>query len=68
MDGPDWMEVLEFAAKQPEKARDIMQKHKFILDDLNEPWQKLAFTFYSMLVETGQKAEKIIEEAKEETP
>ena len=65
MNEPDWKAVLEFAAEQPEDARTIMRRNGFILDNLKEPWQKLAFTLYSMLVEVAVKAEAILEEIQE---
>ena len=46
---------------------DLMRRNGLKLDDLNDPMQKLAFTFYSEIGELSYKADVVIEEY-EETP
>ena len=51
---PSRKELIAFAqwaaSKQPE-AVEIIRKHGFIFDNLDDKWQKLAFSFYSDLSE-----------------
>lgn len=59
-------EELENLAKwaqtlQPE-ALAIMRREGFVLDDLNDRWQKLAFTLYSSLCELESKSRYLFEE------
>ena len=62
---PTYEELEAFAKwaqqKQPE-ALAIMEKHRFILDNLDDPMQKLAFTFYTSLVEIEMKARHMFED------
>jgi len=46
---------------QPNAIR-IMRENGLKIDDLNDPMQKLAFTFYSNLCEIEQKARQLFEE------
>ena len=64
---PDWKAVLEFAAKKPGEAANIIRREGLALENLDDLWQKLAFTLYSMLVEVGVKTEAILEEIREES-
>ncbi len=60
------MAVLEFAvAKQPE-AIGIMRQNDYKFDNLDDLWQKLAFTFYSTLCEVADKAEVALDALKEQ--
>ena len=63
---PDMLEGLEEVAKQPDKAVEIMKREGFVIDNLEDRWQKLAFTFYTMLVESSGNAKALIEKAAEE--
>jgi len=47
---------------QPNAIR-IMRENGLKLDNLNDPMQKLAFTFYSDLCEIEQKARQLFEES-----
>ena len=51
-----WAQTLQL------KSLKIMELHNIVIDDLNDPMQKLAFTFYSELCEIEQKARRILEE------
>jgi hypothetical protein len=41
---------------------DLMRRNNLKLDDLNDPMQKLAFTFFSEIGELSHKADMVIEE------
>lgn len=61
-------EVLVRASKRPKEARDVMDRHGFILTNLDDRWQKLVFSLYSMLVEAALDADNAmveIEQSKE---
>jgi len=58
-------EVCKNVMARPEKAQEIMRKNKLAIDDLDDPMQKLAFTFYSMMVGSAAEAERVLERAKE---
>jgi hypothetical protein len=47
---------------KPKKMQKIMRKHKFVIDNLEDRWQKLAFTFYTEIVETDCRLKKLVEE------
>lgn len=51
-----WVQTLQPAAVE------IMLREKMRFTDLEDPWQKLAFTFYSDLCEAHFKAEQLFEE------
>ena len=54
-----WVHTLQPAAVE------IMLHEKMGFTDLNDPWQKLAFTFYNNLCEAHCKAEQLFEEDEE---
>ena len=62
---PSYGELVDFARKaqkkQPE-ALEIMQRHNLVLDDLNDPMQKLAFAFYTDLVELERDVRWLFDE------
>ena len=60
---PDLREVCDEVIKAPKEAAAIMEREGFVIDNLTNPWQKLAFTFYSMLVDNASKAEAAIAKA-----
>ena len=45
---------------RPKKARDKMEANDYAFTDFNDRWQKLAFTFYSMLVEYALEADNLL--------
>ena len=62
---PTYKELADFAkwAQQVQKnAIAIMRKNNLKIDDLNDPMQKLAFTFYSDLCEIAHKAEHLFKD------
>ena len=65
---PTYKELVDFARwaqkKQPE-ALEIMRKHKIVIDDLDDPMQKLAFSLYIDLVEIESKARNMFEDDEE---
>jgi len=53
--------VCKKAAARQSQALDKMEKHNIVIDDLDNIHQKAAFTFYSMLVQTRQEIEAVLE-------
>lgn len=49
--------ALEKAVEMPANCRRIMAEQGLIIDDLNDPIKKLAFTFYSEIVELANLAQ-----------
>jgi hypothetical protein len=45
-----------------------MQREGFVIDDLDDRWQKLAFTLYTKLVQNATEADAAIAKAKGEQP
>jgi chromosome segregation ATPase len=41
-----------------EEARDIMRREGFVIDDLDDRWQKLCFTLYNLLIEIAGRVER----------
>jgi len=62
---PTYEELLAFTkwaqTLQPEALR-IMQENNFVIDNLKDPMQKLAFSFYSDLCEIEMKARHLLED------
>jgi hypothetical protein len=44
------------------EAQGIMRREGFVLDNLQDRWQKLAFTLYTMLAEQATDAKEWVEE------
>jgi hypothetical protein len=65
---PDMYDEMNRASLQPARAQELMRQNGLKIDDLDDPMQKLAFTFYSMLVEAAHRAETIIESVQGEQP
>ena len=64
-DKPTYKELEEFArwaqSLQPH-AVEIMRSNNMVLDDLKDPFQKLAFTFYTDLCEIEKKVRQMFED------
>jgi hypothetical protein len=62
---PTYKELAEFAKWaqhfQPDALR-IMDENHLVIDNLHDPMQKLAFTFYTNLVEIAKKSEGLFVE------
>lgn len=70
-EGPSYEELEKFvlwAGEFQPKALAICQKHKFVFDDLDDPWQKLAFTFYSDLCKINSRSRQLFEDVCKEPP
>lgn len=65
MQKPTYEELVEFAryaqSLQP-MAVEIMRKHGLKIDDLSDPMQKLAFTFYTDLCDIENRVRQMFEE------
>lgn len=59
-------EALGKCAAKPNAMQEIMRKHNLKIDDLADPMQKLAFTFYTELCESAHEAQAILDAMKEE--
>ena len=46
----------------PREALTICRKRRFVFDKRGGRWEKLAFTFYCLMVERAQSAERILNE------
>lgn len=62
---PTHGELLDFAkwaqTIQP-RALAYIQKEGFVFDNLDDPWQKLAFSLYTDLCEIESRARHLLEE------
>ena len=47
-------------SEAPTRMQAIMRREGLKLDDLNDPMQKLAFTFYTELCERASKADELL--------
>lgn len=52
--------VCKKAITFPAEAQEIMRKNNLPIDDLDNPYQKLAFTFYSTIAEYAGEVERMI--------
>jgi hypothetical protein len=62
----DLVQFVRWAQSLHPAAVRIMREHNMVLDDLNEPMQKLAFTFYTDLCEIECKVRHLLEEDEEQ--
>ena len=60
---PYMLEACWGTSKAPKEAVAIMKREGFVIDNLDDRWQKLAFTLYSMLVNNASMAEHAIAKA-----
>ena len=63
---PDLLALAELAEAKPKEVQAIMEEHDFVIDDLDDRWQKFAFTLYNMLVALACRSEVAIAKAKGE--
>jgi hypothetical protein len=62
---PTYKELAEFARwsqKFWREGLDIQRKHNIVIDNLDDPMQKLAFTYYMNLCEIAKKSEQLFED------
>lgn len=55
-------EVLEKVVQRPVECQEIMRKNDLKIDNLEDKMQKLAFTFYTDLVDLSQQAEQALKD------
>lgn len=48
--------------EQVELEQEMMRVNGFVIDDLDDRWQKLVFTLYTDIAALSSEAEQIIEE------
>jgi len=44
------------ANRKQTKTRNMLQRHGFVFSDLDDRWQKLAFSLYNIIIEIDEKA------------
>ena len=52
---------LEIVKGKVEQEKLMMERNGFVIDNLDDRWQKLAFTLYSEIVGLSTQAEQILE-------
>jgi len=57
---------LEIVRDKVVQEQLMMKRNGFVIDNLNDRWQKLAFTLYSEIVGLSTQAEHILEYLEEE--
>ncbi|HUW11165.1 MAG TPA: hypothetical protein VM537_15655 [Anaerolineae bacterium] len=64
---PDLLGACELAANRPSEVQAMMRREGFVIDDLEDRWQKLAFTLYTYLAENATQAQAAIDKAEGKT-
>lgn len=59
-------EFLQKVVKQIQEEKLKVESNDFVFDNLDDPWQKLAFTFYTDIAALSTEAEQILEYLQEE--
>lgn len=57
---PEYDELARLIASKPAEVRSIMERHGFVIDNLDDRWQKFAFTLYTIIIEMAEKSNDII--------
>jgi len=57
---------LEKVRAQADREVEVMRANGFVIDNLDEPWQKLAFTLYTDIAALSTEAKQILEHLEEE--
>ena len=60
---PDLLAACELAANRPAEVQAMMRRERFVIDNLEDRWQKFAFTLYTMLVGNATQAQAAIDKA-----
>ena len=55
------MKFVEAVSTKMDKEIAMMRQHEFVFDDLDNRWQKLAFTLYTDIAQMSTEAEQILE-------
>ena len=63
---PGMLDLCRMVADAPGTARFIMRTEGMAFDNLDDPWQKLAFTFYNIMVNDGYRADMVIRRSRGE--
>jgi hypothetical protein len=56
---------LEKVKNQIEQDKEKLEKNGFVIDNLDDQWQKLAFTLYTDIMALSTEAEQILDYLKE---
>jgi len=62
----DLLEACETAAGRPDEVQAMMRREGFVIDDLDDRWQKFAFTLYTMIAADAAQAAAAIAQASDE--
>ncbi|MCP6720475.1 MAG: hypothetical protein KJI72_04130 [Patescibacteria group bacterium] len=62
---PDLLDVCKKTIARPEEVQRIMRANNLKIDNMDDPYQGLAFTLYTMLVESANEAEAAIAKVEE---
>ena len=57
---PEMYDVCETVAGRTDEVQVMMEREGFVIDDLDDRWQKFAFTLYSILAHDAAQAERAI--------
>jgi hypothetical protein len=60
--------IVDFLTKVKNQAaadQETMRRNGFVIDNLDDKWQKLAFTFYTDIAALSTEAEHILEDIAE---
>jgi len=57
---------LEMVKRKIEQEKLMMEQNGFVIDNLNDRWQKLAFTLYTDILGLSTQAELILEYLEED--
>lgn len=60
---PDMYESCEFSRDALKQIVAMIKREGFVIDNLDDRWQKLAFSLYTMLVENASQSEQALAKA-----
>lgn len=64
---PDMYAELDRVAKRPADIVEMLRREGFVFDNLDDRWQKLAFSLYTAIVELGSESENLMASARGES-
>ena len=60
---PDLLAVSKAVAERPSGVQEMMRREGFVIDDLDDRWQKFAFTLYTIIAADAAQAAAAIAQA-----
>lgn len=64
---PDMYAGHDRVAKRPAEIVEMLRREGFVFDNLEDRWQKLAFSLYTAIVELGSESESLMASARGES-